>query len=117
MQAFATFLVSKYWLLQEHCSIYLRNYSIIMRVVLILALYVKLCVFSISRQLLGHDYDKIKTTARDTGKWTAPEALMYHMYSSASDVWSFGTVMYEIWSLASKPYSSYTNSEVRSNIL
>jgi len=36
-----------------------------MRVVIILALYVKICVFSISRQLLGHDYDKTKTTARD----------------------------------------------------
>jgi len=47
-------------------------------------------------------------------KWTASKALVYQEYSSASDVWSFGIVMYEMWSLASKPYTSYTNSEVRS---
>lgn len=66
----------------------------------------KICVFSISGQLLGHDYDKTNTIERAPVKWTAPEALMYHKYSSASDVWSFGIVMYEIWSLGNKPYSS-----------
>ena len=33
-------------------------------------------------------------------------------YSTASDVWSFGAVMYEIWSLGHKPFESYTNPEV-----
>ena len=46
-------------------------------------------------------------------KWTAPEALHYKKYSTASDVWSFGMVMYEIWSLGIKPYHQMTNVEVK----
>ena len=44
-------------------------------------------------------------------KWTAPEALHYHKYSTASDVWSYGCVLYEIWSLGYKPFHDVTNSE------
>ena len=46
-------------------------------------------------------------------KWTAPEALSYKKYSTASDVWSFGVVMYEIWALGIKPYHKMTNAEVK----
>ena len=45
-------------------------------------------------------------------KWTAPEALSYKKYSTASDVWSFGIVLYEIWSLGIKPYQNMSNVEV-----
>ena len=33
-------------------------------------------------------------------------------YSTASDVWSFGCVMYEIWSLGHMPFEELTNAEV-----
>uniref|UniRef100_A0A1X7TR88 Tyrosine-protein kinase catalytic domain-containing protein n=1 Tax=Amphimedon queenslandica TaxID=400682 RepID=A0A1X7TR88_AMPQE len=38
-------------------------------------------------------------------------ALHYKKYSSASDVWSYGAVMYEIWSIGYKPFELYTNQE------
>ena len=42
----------------------------------------------------------------------ALQALNYKKYTTASDVWSFGVVMYEIWSLGHKPYEGYTNPQV-----
>ena len=43
-------------------------------------------------------------------RWTAPEAFSQKKYSTASDVWSFGCVLYEIWSLGHKPFET---TEVR----
>ena len=40
------------------------------------------------------------------------QALHYKKYSTASDVWSFGCLMYEIWSLGHKPFEGYTNPQV-----
>ena len=39
------------------------------------------------------------------------QALLYKKYSTASDVWSFGCVMYEIWSLGHKPFEIIQNQD------
>ena len=50
-------------------------------------------------------------------KWTAPEAFNYRKYSTASDVWSFGCLLYEIWSIGKIPFKRYDNDEVRTTTM
>ncbi|KFM74587.1 Tyrosine-protein kinase Fer, partial [Stegodyphus mimosarum] len=49
-------------------------------------------------------------------KWTAPEALNYGRYTSLCDVWSYGVLMWEIFSLGSTPYAGWSNSKAREMI-
>ena len=39
----------------------------------------------------------------------APESLERRIWSSQSDVWAFGVVMWEMWSAARIPYLQYPN--------
>ena len=64
-----------------------------------------------SRTLQDTDY-YVSRGGKIPVKWTAPEALHYKKYSTASDVWSFGVVLYEIWTLGTPPYYLKTNNEV-----
>ena len=72
---------------------------------------VQIADFGMSRALLDTDY-YISRGGKIPVKWTAPEALDYKKYSTASDVWSFAVVLYEIWSLGAFPYHHMTNNEV-----
>uniref|UniRef100_A0A2C9KLD8 Protein kinase domain-containing protein n=1 Tax=Biomphalaria glabrata TaxID=6526 RepID=A0A2C9KLD8_BIOGL len=45
-------------------------------------------------------------------KWTAPEAATNKQFSSKSDVWSFGILMYEIVTFGSEPYDKMSDSDV-----
>uniref|UniRef100_A0A0B7B019 Protein kinase domain-containing protein n=1 Tax=Arion vulgaris TaxID=1028688 RepID=A0A0B7B019_9EUPU len=46
-------------------------------------------------------------------KWTAPEALNFAKYTSFCDVWSFGILMWEIFSCGKTPYPGMTNIKAR----
>lgn len=54
-------------------------------------------------------------------RWMAPETLIECMYTSKSDVWSYGVVLFEIWANGETPYSDLsvkdTYSGVRSNTI
>ncbi|XP_068137429.1 ephrin type-B receptor 3 isoform X3 [Hyperolius riggenbachi] len=45
-------------------------------------------------------------------RWTAPEAITYRKFTSASDVWSYGIVMWEVMSYGERPYWDMSNQDV-----
>ena len=60
---------------------------------------------------LGHTFP-----IRPSVKWAAPEVLTDQMFSTKSDVWSFGIVLYELVTQGSKPYSDMTDKEVKQKV-
>ena len=72
---------------------------------------IQIADFGMSRALQDTDY-YVSRGGKIPVKWTAPEALHYKKYSTASDVWSFGMVMYEIWSLGMQPFNKLSNIQV-----
>ncbi|XP_074761500.1 ephrin type-A receptor 5 isoform X9 [Athene noctua] len=45
-------------------------------------------------------------------RWTAPEAISFRKFTSASDVWSYGIVMWEVMFYGERPYWEMTNQDV-----
>ncbi|XP_075401068.1 ephrin type-A receptor 5 isoform X7 [Tenrec ecaudatus] len=45
-------------------------------------------------------------------RWTAPEAISFRKFTSASDVWSYGIVMWEVVSYGERPYWEMSNQDV-----
>uniref|UniRef100_A0A8C8R8B8 Ephrin type-A receptor 10 n=1 Tax=Pelusios castaneus TaxID=367368 RepID=A0A8C8R8B8_9SAUR len=72
------------------------------------------CKISGFRQTQEDKMETIFTTM--SGKslvlWSAPEAIQNHRFSSASDVWSFGIVMWEVMSYGERPYWDMSNQDV-----
>eukprot|EP00731_Ephydatia_muelleri_P018643 Em0011g683a len=71
--------------------------------------------FGLSRNLDNENY-YVSHGGAIPVKWTAPEAVHYKKYSTASDVWSYGCLLYEIWSVGRKPFEGRSNTEVIENV-
>nr|XP_033810985.1 ephrin type-A receptor 10 isoform X1 [Geotrypetes seraphini] len=73
-----------------------------------------LCKIAGFRQLQDDKMEAVFSTmgGKSSVLWTAPEAIQYHRFSSASDVWSFGIVMWEVMSYAERPYWDMSNQDV-----
>ena len=48
-------------------------------------------------------------------RWKAPECLRQHVYSTASDVWAFGVLMYEVLTLGCRPYRQFLEDKQVTN--
>ncbi|XP_065210979.1 vascular endothelial growth factor receptor 1-like [Planococcus citri] len=71
----------------------------------------KICDFGLAKSMYQNEEYKSSKTILPV-KWMAIESLRDRIFSTQSDVWSFGITMWEFFSLAVLPYPDLDNSEV-----
>ncbi|EFN61311.1 Protein sevenless [Camponotus floridanus] len=73
---------------------------------------IKIGDFGLAKDIYKDDYYRTKGEGLFPVRWMAPESLVIGIFTSLSDVWSFGVLMWETTSLGEQPYSAKTNEEV-----
>ncbi|XP_061313549.1 receptor-type tyrosine-protein kinase FLT3 isoform X1 [Pezoporus flaviventris] len=64
----------------------------------------KICDFGLARDIMNDSNYIVRGNARLPVKWMAPESLFERTYTMKSDVWSYGILLWEIFSLGVNPY-------------
>ncbi|XP_026081794.1 tyrosine-protein kinase receptor UFO-like isoform X1 [Carassius auratus] len=68
--------------------------------------------FGLSKKIYNGDYYRQGRISKMPVKWIAIESLADRVYTSKSDVWSFGVTMWEIATRGQTPYPGVENSEI-----
>ncbi|EEC03034.1 nerve growth factor receptor TRKA, putative [Ixodes scapularis] len=73
---------------------------------------VKIGDFGMCRPMYDSDYYRFNKRGMLPVRWMAPESLIDGIFTTMSDVWSYGVLLYEIVTFASFPYQGLSNNQV-----
>ncbi|XP_075867905.1 tyrosine-protein kinase BTK isoform X2 [Nelusetta ayraudi] len=72
---------------------------------------VKVTDFGMSRYVLDDEYTS-SVGSKFPVRWSPPEVLLYCKYSSKSDIWAYGVLMWEVYTLGKLPYERLNNMDI-----
>ncbi|XP_027003118.1 inactive tyrosine-protein kinase transmembrane receptor ROR1 isoform X1 [Tachysurus fulvidraco] len=75
-------------------------------------LHVKISDLGLSRDIYASDYYRVQPKMMLPIRWMPPEAIAYGKFTTDSDIWAFGVVLWEIFSFGLQPYYGFSNQEV-----
>ncbi|XP_072444215.1 muscle, skeletal receptor tyrosine-protein kinase isoform X3 [Chiloscyllium punctatum] len=75
-------------------------------------LVVKIADFGLSRNIYSADYYKANENDAIPIRWMPPESIFFNRYTTESDVWAYGVVLWEIFSSGMQPYYGMAHEEV-----
>ncbi|XP_031215512.1 tyrosine-protein kinase transmembrane receptor ROR2 [Mastomys coucha] len=75
-------------------------------------LNVRISDLGLFREVYSADYYKLMGNSLLPIRWMSPEAVMYGKFSIDSDIWSYGVVLWEVFSYGLQPYCGYSNQDV-----
>uniref|UniRef100_A0A8C1TZK8 receptor protein-tyrosine kinase n=1 Tax=Cyprinus carpio TaxID=7962 RepID=A0A8C1TZK8_CYPCA len=67
--------------------------------------------FGMSRDIYSTDYYRVGGRTMLPIRWMPPESIMYRKFTTESDIWSFGVVLWEIFTYGKQPWYQLSNSE------